>query len=46
MKVARKLSIAAGLLAAALISLGAGVTEVQAGGSLVVMVDVDRCLSD
>ncbi len=42
MKAARRLGIAAGLLAAALTSLAVGVTEVQAGNSLFLTVDVDE----
>ena len=42
MKAARRLSIAAGLLAAVLTSLAIGVTEVRAGSSLSLTVDVDE----
>ncbi len=42
MKAARRLSIAAGLLAVILFSLAVGVTEAQAGGELILNVDVDE----
>ena len=42
MKAARRLCIAAGLLAVALSSLAVGVTEVQAGAELILMVNVDE----
>ena len=42
MKAARRLSMAAGLLAVVLFSLAVGVTEVQAGGKLILTVDVDE----
>ncbi len=42
MKAARRLSIAAGLLAVALTSLAVGVTEVQADDELILTVDVDE----